>query len=279
MFETQTPIILYLYLKKFYKIQTQKNSMNKKHKIISILTSYLLFSTPALAVPGTDFNFYRADNNPTNFHTTSYTNGLTGNNAAAFQNFVTTEGSALDLNTINAKRLDSTKLELNHSYDVKVYFINESARSRNQLKIKSTGNTILDGMLFYDISCLETGCSYPQSDGYYTLNPDDVLELGDYISVGSVESGSKLDFELISPPLSYQTTTQVLHSDNSLNPNNRGVIAYEYEGFLILAWEDYDDGDYNDLVFAIDIGQDNLDCIPSEGELNNQQCGAVIFPD
>lgn len=264
--------------------------MNNIHKTTGILVTSLLMTSPVmmapvLATPNSDFDFYRADNNPTNFHTNSYPNSLTGHNAAAFQQFVNTEASALDLNTINARRLDTTRLELSSSYDVKVYFINESARARNQLRINSTGNTILTGMVFYDISCLEAGCSYPQSDGYYTLNPDDVLELGDYISVGTVESGSKLDFELISPPLDYQTTTQVLYSDNSLNPSDRGVIAYEYEGYLILSWEDYDDADYNDLVFAIDIGQENLDCIPTEGEISASGCNASTntnsnaFPD
>ena len=58
-----------------------------------------------------------------------------------------------------------------------------------------------------------------------------------------------------------------------------GVIAYEYEGYLILGWEDQNDGDYNDVVFAIDIGQNNLDCIPSEGELVNPQCSNLLFAD
>ena len=59
------------------------------------------------------------------------------------------------------------------------------------------------------------------------------------------------------------------------------MIAYEYEGYLILAGEDYYDGDYNDVVFVVDIGQNNLDCIPTDGEISAPGCNTDtnVFPD
>ena len=252
--------------------------MKNNHLTINVITASILLATPVLAVPSSDFDFYRADTNPTDFHTTAYSNGLDGNSAAAFQEFVNTEAQALDLLTIDARKLDTSKLTLNQDQEVKIYFVNEAADYANKLAIKSSGATNLNGMVFDDVSCSGNSCAYPFTLGQYTADSDSVLDLGDYVSVGNVESGSELSFELITPE-------NTLYSDNSLNSDNQGVIAYEYEGYLVLAWEDANDGDFNDLVFALDIGQDNLNCIPSDGESLDPTCNSnpnptvVVYPD
>ena len=240
--------------------------------------AFSLITTPAtLAVPGSDFDFFRAENIPTSFHTTTYENELTGNKGEAFQDFVNIDALTLDLGTINSRKLDSSQLKINFDKDVIVYFINEGAHYRNSLSIKSSGTTNLSGFVFDDVSCLESGCVYPETHGDYTLQPENVLQLGDYVSVGTVQAGSRLDFQLKTRRFDdYSTFFQTIYTDNNLNSNNQGVIAYEYEGYLILAWEDAHDGDYNDLVFVIDIGQDNLDCIPSEGELADPNCSPTL---
>jgi|GEM_PF-3363652 len=239
--------------------------MNNIYQATFFIVSSLLFTTPVFAIPNSDFDFYRAENNPTDFHATTYGNGLTGSNANAFQEFVNTDAQALDLSTINGRKLDSSKLTINQDQEVKIYFVNEGAHFRNKLAIQSVGVTSLSGFIFDDVSCLEVGCAYSETLGEYILYPDDVLELGDYVSVGNVESGSQLSFELITPD-------NTLSSDNSLNPSNKGVIAYEYEGYLILAWEDAHDSDFNDVIFAVDIGQENLNCIPTDGETPAPEC-------
>ena len=192
--------------------------MKNIYKTTGILVSSLLFTAPVFAAPDSDFDFYRADSNPTNFHTTTYGNGLTGENADAFQQFATIDSNALDLALIDARKLDSSKLEINHDSDVKVYFVNEGGLFRNKIKLISTGSTALNGFVFKDVSCVEAGCIYPDTFGYYSLNADDTLELGDYVSVGNIQSGSKLDFELVSPALTdFYTSDQTFYSNNSLN--------------------------------------------------------------
>ena len=251
-------------------------------KLLGIIASSLITVPAALAIPGSDFDFYRAENTPTSFHTTTYENNLTGDNGEAFQEFVNIDAATLDLDTINSRKLDSSKLEITFDKDVIVYFINEGAHYRNNLSIRSSGTTNIEGSVFDDVSCLESGCVYPESHGYYTLHPEDVLELGDYVNVGTVQSGSRLEFQLNTRRFdNYSTFLQTIYTDNDLNSPNQGVIAYEYEGYLILAWEDAHDGDYNDLVFAIDIGQENLNCIPSEGEPTNPSCNptSILYAD
>ena len=76
--------------------------------------------------------------------------------------------------------------------------------------------------------------------------------------------------------------TYTFSANPSLNPDGiQHVMAYEYEGYLILTFEDHINGgdfDYNDLVIAVNIGQDNLDCIPTDGEAFDPNCG-IVFAD
>lgn len=105
-----------------------------------------------------DFDFFRKANNPTSFHTDQYTNE-DGSNAgiglAAFQQFVHTESSAIDLDELNARKLDASKLTTVADVDdVKIYFIHEGAGYRNQLKLTMTGvgsqGTYGEGFVFVD---------------------------------------------------------------------------------------------------------------------------------
>ena len=201
-----------------------------------------------------DLNFYRYNNPATVFHTTDYTNddgSSAGRGVDAFQQFVRQEASAIDLEELNARKLDATKLNIKYDIeDLKVYFIHEGAGYRNQLKLKSTGTTNREGLIFIDASM-----------------GDDTEQLrsGDYVSFGEVEAGSTLDFALLAN--AYQNTDfYTYYAGVDRNPDNlQHVMAYAYQGYLVLAWEDLYEGgdkDYNDIVFAIYIGEDNLPEIP-----------------
>ncbi|WP_171815466.1 Ig-like domain-containing protein [Stanieria cyanosphaera] len=201
-----------------------------------------------------DFPFYRAASDPTIFHNTTYPNGKKG--VDAFQQFVNTESSALNLDQLNARRLDSTKLRLNQAQDLKVYFINEGASYRNQLQLVTSGGTSINGLVF--------------RDGSEGSGPN-VLRIGDYVGLGTVAAGTTLDFRLRANGAN-NSNPDVWYADVSKNVDKQQhVIAYEYEGYLILAWEDLyggGDKDYNDIVFAIDIGKSNLAAIPTEPAVN-----------
>lgn len=243
----------------------------------------LLMAGTLLAQSGTaatfkfsDFAFSRASASPTNefhnkiFYQTQTTTGITNvKGVAAFQQFVQKESSAIDLNTLNARKLDPTKLKLTSAKKINIYFIDEGAGYRNQLKLVTVSGTNKNGLVFYD-----------GSKGTGTNE----LRAGDYVTVGNnlsnsdvVQAGTILDFQLRANGFDTSTNTSrstadVWYADKTKNSDGlQHVIAYEYQGFLVLAWEDLKGGgdkDYNDIVFAVDIGQANLDAIPSEPTAN-----------
>ena len=220
-----------------------------------------------------DFSFYRGDYQPTDFHSV-LDDGKTG--VDVFQKFANLERKRLDLDDINARVLDPTKLNISHDADVKVYFINEGAGYRNQLKVKATGATPLDKMVFNDVSCRKheygtstrTGCII----GNDNLDPEDALDLGDYVDLGTIQAGTNLDFQVLANGFG-KTNPKVWHTDATDNSDKlQHVIAYEYQNYLILGWEDLNNGgdmDYNDVVFVVDIGENNLIKIPDGNTLPN----------
>lgn len=220
-----------------------------------------------VATPASAFDLYRGDENPTEFHTTTYNNGLTG--ADAFQQFVNTEYQAIDMESIEARQLDTNSLFFQNDHDVNVYFLNEGAWFRNQLAVTSTGSSDVNGIVFNDGSCLQSDCNfigYDQRPGI--LNEEDALRIGDYVSLGNVQAGTNLEFSLRRNGFHLENT-DVWYGKTSKNSDGlQHLMAYEYENYLILAWEDIKSGgdlDYNDVVFAVDVGKVNLANIPTAG--------------
>ena len=244
---------------------SQSKSLNYNlSALIGVVTT--ISCSVAIATPANAFTFYRGDENPTEFHTTTYSNGLTG--ADAFQQFVNTEYQALGAEQIGARPLDTNSLLFRNDHDVNVYFINEGAWFRNQLAVNSTGTSDINGIVFNDISCLQdcqfTG--YDRSSG--VLNEADALRIGDYVSLGNVKAGTDLEFSLRRNGFS-DDNPDVWYGQTSKNSDGLPhLMAYQYENFLLLAWEDLNGGgdlDYNDVVFAVDVGKDNLNSIATAG--------------
>ena len=228
-------------------------------------------STLAASFKFSDFDFHRHNKPATSFHTTDcIVDGVhQGTGVNAFQQFVHTESSAIDLSKLNSRRLDATKLNLIKDVDdVKVYFINEGAGYKNQLKLKITGTQLDEGFIFYN-----------GSKG----NNKKTLRLGDYVNIGDLKGGANLDFSLLANGYQNKGKFHTWYADDSKNADGlQHVIAYQYQGYLILAWEDLYNGgdkDYNDIVFAIDIGEENLNNIPSEPHSNQAPSAVTDEPE
>jgi hypothetical protein len=182
----------------------------------------------------------------------------------AFQQFANTESKALDLAQVGARELDPSKLDLQYDHEINIFFINEGAGYRNQLGVTATGATQLEEMVFEDITCVQD-CSHT---GYRTPSnvfgtPDgNPLAIGDYYNLGLVKGGSSLDFFLRRDGFG-RSETDIWYTDTNLNSDGlQHVIAYEFNNYLVLAWEDISGGgdqDYNDVVFAVDFGKGNLE--------------------
>ena len=203
-----------------------------------------------------DFDFKRAEDHPTTFHTTTYPDDA-GTGVEAFKQFVQAERVAVSIDTLNARKLDPTKLKLTQNYDVKIYFIDEGAGYKNQLYLDTIDASGKDGMIFYDGS---------RGKG------SKKLRRGDYVELGTIPNGATLDFQLRANGYN-NDNPDVWYADIARNSDNtQHVMAFEYQGYLILAWEDLKNGgdkDYNDIVFAVDIGSTNLASIASLPEANS----------
>lgn len=220
--------------------------------------------------------FYRLQNNP---------ESASSFNIEHFQQYSSQESRPFDEIELAARRLDHTKLNLTHDQEIKIYFIDEGAYFRNQLGVYSSpiepdtaytnlGSLDNPTLLFEDISCVSQDCTYrPHRGGESYGTPDgQPLEPGDFYDLGTVSGGTHFDFILKRDGYT-NPNTQTWYTKDELNVDNglQHVIAYEdgtYGDYLVLAWEDLyggGDKDYNDVVFAIEFGKENISHIPSHG--------------
>jgi hypothetical protein len=154
--------------------------------------------------------------------------------------------------------VDPSKLQLSSAYDTRVYFISEGAGYHNTLGFNTSGGGVASGdpqLIFPDAS---------SGNGRSTSEP---LRSGDFVNLGTMKSGTKLDFFLVANGAN--GGTNVYSTEDSVNPDGiRHVMSHAqiFPGspYLMLAFEDLyggGDQDYNDLIVAIDIGAENIEKI------------------
>lgn len=170
------------------------------------------------------------------------------------------------LKDIAAVSLDPEALKLRNDSEVRIYFLSEGAGYRNTLGYTVDG---ADGkvnsdpsLIFPDASSMnqyyEDGGDVPS----YARNNSTPLVPGDFVDLGVYEASSLLDFFLISNGAN--GWTDVYTADEETNPDlMQHVVAFALEGspYLLIGFEDLYGGgdmDYNDLVFAVDIGATNV---------------------
>ncbi|MFM7382615.1 MAG: PEP-CTERM sorting domain-containing protein, partial [Microcystaceae cyanobacterium] len=124
-------------------------------------------------------------------------------------------------------------------------------------------------ILFNDVTCTSTDCKNPRHfnpQKPFGLADKQPLQIGDYFHLGKMKAGTKLDFFLRQDGYN-KPSAQQFYTQRDRNPDQlQHLIAYDYQDILVLAWEDRTKGgdlDYNDLVFAVDIGKKNIDQIPT----------------
>lgn len=160
--------------------------------------------------------------------------------------------------------LDPSQLRLATDSEVRVYFIGEGAGYRNTLGFNVNASGLKAGdpkLIFPDASSytswLDTGANSGKSpDASAPLRP------GDFVNLGSMSAGSVLDFFLISDGASGGKNVFSTTSSANLDHLNH-VIAFALQDspYLILGFEDTlggGDRDYNDVLFAVDIGKVNV---------------------
>ncbi|NJM69446.1 MAG: DUF4114 domain-containing protein [Scytonema sp. RU_4_4] len=190
-----------------------------------------------------------------------------------FQQYVQNEGITIPEDKLN--KLDPTKLSLKYDNNVRVWFLNEGALYQDQLAYEATkGSDSQKGLIFDNISCntsngANSDCQLGENDG--------VLDIGDYVDLGTVSGGTQLDFFLKADGFN-NPNGNVYGADATQNPDQLDhIVAYEVDGYLLLGFEDLygpegstadgngniaADRDFNDVVFLIDFGKDNIATVP-----------------
>ncbi len=173
-------------------------------------------------------------------------------------------GENVSINNTTAIALDPTNLFLATASDARVYFVGEGAGYANTLGFNTTGTGILTGdpqLIFPDASSRTTyydpgpGKSVARSR-WYPLVP------GDFVELNTLDANTQLDFFLIANGARGGTMTY--STDTSINPDGiNHVVAYAMPDspYLLMGFEDLyggGDQDYNDLLFAVDIGAANV---------------------
>ncbi len=167
--------------------------------------------------------------------------------------------------------LDPAKLKLSTASDVRVYFIGEGAGYSNTLGFNTTGTGVSSGnpaLIFPNAST--TNSYYNGSEGkresWAPVLP------GDFVNLGKIAGGTLLDFFLIADGANGGRS--VYATDKSVNGDGiNHVVAFGYQmansPFLIIGFEDLfggGDRDFNDLLFAVDIGAANVKALTSTPE-------------
>lgn len=151
--------------------------------------------------------------------------------------------------------LDPSKLFLKTDANVRAYFIGEGAGYQNTLGYNTGGGGVTSG----DPTIIFPNASTSGS----TRSSWAPLQPGDFVDLGKINGGQKLDFFLIangatsSPGATFST-------DQSVNPdgiNHVVSFAAVHGSYLVIGFEDLlggGDEDFNDVLFAIDIGSVNV---------------------
>ena len=161
--------------------------------------------------------------------------------------------------------LDPSKLFLKNASDVRVYFVSEGAGYHNTLGFNTAGGGVTSGdplLIFPDASSKGTSAT--------TRSGSEPLLSGDFVDLGNFNSGTKLDFFLVANGASGGRT--VFSTDSSVNPDgiNHVVSFAALSGsYLLIGFEDLlggGDRDFNDVLFAVDIGARNLAALTATPE-------------
>ena len=184
--------------------------------------------------------------------------------------FIQTNKVNGNLAALTAPDTDTSNLTLLNPADLRVYFVADNGSYHNSIGMNFAGaaaDEYVPTLIFPDASTM-----YPEDQGqngdWAPISEEYPLIPGDFIDIGSVDAGSYLDFFIIprgateaANPSEAYVTDKTLNEDQTSHMRILGVAG---DSMLVIGFEDLKNGgdqDYNDVVIAVDIGQQNLDSI------------------
>jgi len=183
---------------------------------------------------------------------------------------------------LDAIRIDPTKLTLGYDTAIRVYFVGEGAGYRNSLGISTTGGTPNSAdaeLVFPDAS---SNLSSVGGNGTSVRNSTAPLLPGDFVDLGVFAAGTKLDFFLIANGALGGNRGEVYSTTDSVNRDgltHAVSLAPDGSPYLLLSFEDLfggGDEDYNDVVFAIQLGTANISHLQEFSKLSAPEPSMAI---
>ena len=176
-------------------------------------------------------------------------------------------GEFKPLDNIASKALDPSKLVLTTDAQVRVYFVAEGAGFHNTLGINLTGTGIATGnpkLIFPDASSQQSYYKFGEDQGGSVRVASAPLMSGDFVDFGTMKAGQKLDFFLIADGANGANKLHVWTASPSVNSDgiqHMASFGVKDSSYLLLSFEDMAGGgdrDYNDIIFAVQIGAKNV---------------------
>ncbi len=172
-------------------------------------------------------------------------------------------GESQSVSNLSSISLDPSKLYLANDASVRVYFVGEGAGYHNTLGYNTDGASISSGdplLIFPDASSINS--YYPYGNETTWRFESAPLMPGDFVDLGVLDAGTQLDFFLIANGANHGK--DIWSTDTSVNADGLvHTVSLVEEGspYLLIGFEDLyggGDRDYNDLLFAVDIGMANV---------------------
>jgi len=177
-------------------------------------------------------------------------------------------GETKPISDLASKALDPARLVLSTESQVRVYFLGEGAGYHNTLGVNLAGSGIMSGdpqLIFPDASSRQSYLGgTPDSKARTKTDP---LIAGDFVDLGTLKAGQKLDFFMIADGATSASKSRVWTATAKANSDglqHMASFAVQDSAYLLLSFEDMAGGgdmDYNDLVFAVEIGAKNVQAL------------------
>jgi Domain of unknown function (DUF4114) len=178
-----------------------------------------------------------------------------------FNSYVGSESVAIAEDYAIGQQLDATKLKMIEDYAGSVIFVDEGAGYQNSFYLKTQTNSTL---IFNNVSCVSTSCVLPNMN----LTTAQGVVPGQKVGF-NFQASDHLNPSLLVNGAINPSSTTYWGTDKTKNIDGaQHVMAWAHGDYLVLGFEDmsftnpYNDKDYNDIVFVLDIGKKNLDSIP-----------------
>jgi hypothetical protein len=163
-------------------------------------------------------------------------------------------------------KVDPSKLVLATATDLRATFVYEGAGYHNTLGLNTTGlgiNSGNPGIIFPDVSSTD---GFDNQGTAGTRTPSEPLLPGDFVNLGTYAAGTTLDFFLIADGANggssvYNSTSAASNPDGldhvGMFSPTMFVVPQLNSPYLFVTFEDLlggGDRDYNDVVFAFNVG-------------------------